>query len=334
MNLKCICSLLLVLVFFTGKAQNSAKWTLSPYVNFSAAIKEKDALIEGGIEVKDKNVEYSIPGNLITITCRVPLTENTTDKVGLDRNFNNIKLVAAYQRLLCKKVSESGPVYYSFLGLQGEYGPKSYKFNPFADKNEEKVWKHSLAAELKLSNYWLTSPGGKKGNQFFLQTRVRYEANWKETKATGVVAPSTSGLTTVTNYVLKGPDLKPKFSPAVAFSFYTGTTFPLTYTPAFYYDFTGHIQNSTQVYTPFNNSQRFRFEFWFFYYPTLSIKKGDKDSDTATPVSKLKDKYPTNIKIGLAPYISVRTRGEDDLNRIEGGVTLTLKFNSSFMQMF
>jgi hypothetical protein len=106
--------------------------------------------------------------------------------------------------------------------------------------------------------------------------------------------------------VLNAPSAQPTFSPAFSLQIYPGKNL-LSYSPAIYYDFIG--KNDA-----FDNLQRLRLECWAFYYPVMEKKP--------------------NLKIGVSPFISIRTAGEDQFDAIEYGGVITVKFDTSFMKFF
>jgi len=57
---------------------------------------------------------------------------------------------------------------------------------------------------------------------------------------------------------------------------------------------------------------RLRVECWAFFYPQV--------------------KETPNVKIGVTPFVSIRTAGTDDFNKIEYGGMITVKFGTTFLQ--
>ncbi len=287
-----------------GLAQE-AKFKISPFVNVTTSI--KDGQIEAGPELKWEKVEK---GNTITIipTIRMPLTNKSQNILQIDRFSSTWRgvLVLQYTK---DNANENGKISrHSFAG-QFEYGSTDFKYYPTGIKsNEQKMGKTSYALELKYIGFF--TKGQYDAKQFSPQFRIRYSYNWEASNEVGVVNPANSnGVITTSNLVIDIPSVKPILSPAFSLQIYSGKG-SFSYSPTIYYDFTGN----KGVNSPFDNINRVRLESWLFFYPLI------KDNP--------------NVKIGVSPFLSIRTAGTDDFNKYEYGGMITFKFGTTFLEFF
>lgn len=316
MKLKSLYSwLALLAVQFTTYAQ-TANFNIAPFVTANTSIKEGQ--IEVGPEfiftkvdsVDIGGVKIGREGNSLMIrpTFRLPLTNKTENIVQIDRFTNTWRSVLALQYTI-DKTKSNGIINRHSLAAQFEYGYSEFKYYPTGNKaNESKNSENSFGGEIKYVGFWTQGKLGTK--QISPQFRLRYSKDWKSAKEVGVVnSPNPNGITTTTNMIIDEPSVQPIFSPAFTIQFYPGKS-DFSYAPVIYYDLTGKKGQSN----PFNNLNRLRIEFWTFYYPLI------KDN--------------ANVKIGVSPFISIRTKGNDDFNKFEYGGLVTLRFNTSFLNFF
>lgn len=290
----------------------STEFKIAPFANIATSI--KDGQIEAGPEfnwteidsVNIKGVNIAKRGNVFTIRpyLRLPLTNKTDNVLQIDRFTSTWRGILALQYNFVK-VDTTDEIAHHALTGQFEFGHSEFKYYPTADKdNEMQQEKSSYAFEVKYVN--LLSKGEPGAKQFSHQARVRYSYDWKASPETGVVNPiNGNGVTTTTNYVISAPSAKPTLSLAYSLQYYPGTK-SFSYSPTVYYDFTGKKNESN----PFNSLNRLRLECWIFYYPLIS----------------------DNVKIGISPFASIRTKGTDDFRKTEYGGMVTVKFTSSFLQ--
>ena len=196
-------------------------------------------------------------------------------------------------------------------------GRTSFKYYPTGQKtNELKQPETSFAGEVKFMQYYTKGQSG--ANQVCFQARVKYSYDWKASNEVGVVGtPRSNGLVVTNSMIVDPPSVKPTLSPAVALMIYRGTDLPLYYAPAIFYDFTGTGKNTDGTpgnKNPSNGLQRLRFEGWIFLSPSIKDYLG--------------------IRLGVAPYVSMRTHGTDSLNATEVGGILSIKFGTTFQQFF
>lgn len=265
----------------------------------------KDGQIEAGPELQwDKT--SSGKSFILRPTVRVPLTNKNENVVQIDRFSSTWRGILAVQYTV-DKTAASGKILRHSFGFQGEYGFTKFKYYPTANKNNEvKDSESSQAYELKYIG--LMSKGVANAKQFSPQLRLRYTKEWKAADEVGVVnPPNGNGVITTTNMIIDKPSLTPVFSPAFSLQYYSGHG-SFSYSPSIYFDFSGNKGQSD----PFNNIARLRLEAWVFYYPIIAAN--------------------ANVKIGLTPFVSIRTKGTDKFNSTEYGGQVTLKFGTTFLQ--
>jgi hypothetical protein len=282
-----------------------AKFKVLPFINGITSIKEGQ--IEAGPELNWEKVEK---GNTFTLrpTVRMPLTSKNENVIQLDRFSTTWRgiLVLQYTK---DNTKENGKISRHSINSQFEYGSSIFKYYPSGIKsNEQKNSQASYSFELKYIGFF--TKGKPEAKQFSPQFRLRYSYDWKASNEVGVVNPiNSSGIVTTTNLIIDAPSVKPIFSPAFSLQLYFGKG-SFSYAPTIYYDFTG--KKGTK--DPFNGLNRARLESWVFFYPLV------KDNP--------------NVKIGLTPFLSIRTNGSDDFNKFEYGGMLTVKFGTTFLQFF
>lgn len=305
---------ILIFIPFLSIAQQ-AKFEILPFVNGITSI--KDGLIEAGPELNWYKLELvdiggvKIPrkSNHITIKplLRLPLTNKSENIVQIDRFSSTWKGILALQYTIDNSKSGSQISRHSF-GVQFEYGYVDFKYYPSGRKTEENISHNSsYAFEFKYIGFFTRA----KVNAYQLspQFRLRYTYDWIASSEVGVInPPNSNGVITTSNLVVDPPSIRPIFSPAFSLQVYSGGKRSFSHSPTIYYDFIG--KNGKE--NPFGNLNRFRLESWIFFYPLINDNP--------------------NVKIGISPFISIRTAGTDAFNKFEYGGMFTVKFGTSFLQ--
>lgn len=313
MRQKLLYSILFLFPFFCMAQE--AKFEILPFVNGTTSI--KDGLIESGPEFNWKKIEKVDIGSGVKIdkvsdvytvrpTLRVPLTNKSDNVLQIDRFSSTWRGILAIQYTK-DNTQESGKISKHSLNVQFEYGTSNFKYYPTGNKtDEQKKGETSYAFELKYIDFF--TKGNSEAKQFSPQFRLRYSYDWKAANEVGVVNPANNnGVVTTTNMIIDVPSVKPTFSPAFSLQIYPGKG-SFSYSPTIYYDFTGEKGTNN----PFDNLNRLRLESWVFFYPPV------KDNP--------------NVKIGISPFLSIRTAGTDGLNKVEYGGMITIKFGTTFLQ--
>ncbi|MCF0043519.1 hypothetical protein [Dyadobacter fanqingshengii] len=279
------------------------KLKVSPYVNATTSIKE--GLIEAGPEL---NWEKVADGKTFTLrpSIRLPLTNEAENVLQIDRFTSTWKSVLAAQFTKDNTQESGGISRHSFTG-QFEYGHAKFTYYPGGDQSFSiSNGKNSYAFEIKYAGFF--SKGQSGAAQFSPQFRLRYARDWQAASEVSVLnTPSPGGFTTVSDLIVDPPSVRPVFSPAFSLQIYPGKG-NFSYSPTIYYDFTGNSSDNG----PFGSLNRLRLESWIFFYPSV----------TDSP----------NVKIGISPFLSLRTKGTDSFNKAEYGGMITLKFGTSFLQ--
>lgn len=303
MKLKLLYSIILFLPTF-GFAQD-AKFKVLPFINGTTSI--KDGQIEAGPELNWEKVEKG-KTFVLRPTVRMPLTAKSDNVLQIDRFSSTWRGILAIQYTK-DNTGESGNIARHSFGGQFEFGSSEFKYYPTGTKtNELKNTESSYAFELKYIGFF--TKGKSEAKQFSPQFRVRYSYDWKAANEVGVVnPPNSNGVVATTNLTIDAPSVKPTFSPAFSLQIYPGKG-SFSYSPTVYYDFTGKKGSNN----PFDNLNRLRIESWVFFYPLV------KDNP--------------NVKIGVTPFVSIRTAGTDDFNKVEYGGMITVKFGTTFLQFF
>ena len=293
---------ILILLPILGYSQ-SATFKIAPFINGTTSV--KDGLIEIG---PDFNWEKKSAGNTFILrpAIRMPLTNKADNVIQIDRFSSTWRSILSFQ-FVKDNTQVSGLVSRHSVAGQLEYGFSGFKYYPTGDKgNEQKTGKNSYAFELKYVGF--LTKGASFAWQFSPQFRLRYSYDWRAAGEVGIVnPPNGNGVVTVSNMIIDAPSVRPTFSPAFSLQMYPGKG-AFSYSPTIYYDFIG-IKGTNN---PFDNLNRLRIESWIFFYPAIAN----------TP----------NVKIGVTPFISIRTTGYDSFNKIEYGGMITIKFGSTMLQ--
>lgn len=303
MKQKLLYSIILLLPTI-GFAQD-AKFKVLPFINGTTSI--KDGQIEAGPELNWEKVEKG-KTFVIRPTVRMPLTTKSDNVLQIDRFSSTWRGILAIQYTK-DNTAETGSISRHSIGGQFEYSSSEFKYYPTGTKtNELKNTESSYAFEIKYIGFF--TKGTSEAKQFSPQFRLRYSYDWKAANEVGVVnPPNSNGVVSTTNLTIDAPSVKPTFSPAFSLQIYSGKG-SFSYSPTIYYDFTGKKGNNN----PFDNLNRLRIESWVFFYPLV------KDNP--------------NVKIGVSPFLSIRTVGTDDFNKVEYGGMITVKFGTTFLQFF
>ncbi|MCF0049781.1 hypothetical protein LXM25_06935 [Dyadobacter sp. LJ53] len=295
------CSVLLLCPLMT--LAQEVKLKVSPYVNATTSIKE--GLIEAGPELSWEKIQS---GKTFTLrpSIRLPLTNEAENVLQIDRFTSTWKSMLAAQ-FTKDNTQESGRISRQSFTGQFEYGHDNFKYYPSANPNAEvSNGADSYAFEVKYGGFF--SKGQSGAPQFSPQFRLRYAYNWNAASEVSVInTPNPGGFVTTSDIIVDPPSVQPVFSPAFSLQIYPGKG-NFSYSPTVYYDFTGNIGDNG----PFGNLNRLRLETWIFFYPSV----------TDSP----------NVKIGISPFLSLRTKGQDSFNKAEYGGIITVKFGTSFLQ--
>jgi hypothetical protein len=275
---------------------------------FNSTVTVKDGLIEAGISYPQKKIAQLNSGVLFTSFIRLPLTDKDKQVVTLDRNTQQWRFINVVEWTK-DNTAVTGPINFNRHNLQLEWGYGNYAYYPTGKKSEKSTHAlNSFGVEWKSSFY--KTEGAFAAPQHNFQFRLRYSSDAKEGDKVGIVQPPNNlGVVITKDLIIEAARIEPKFMPAILFQQYRGTG-KLTFAEAFYYDFYG----KKDVYNPFNNVERGRFEFWIFFYPNVA-------------------KQP-NVKLGFAPFFSARTKGEDDEKKFIYGAQLSFKVGGSFLRFF
>lgn len=300
MNLKFIFRLLLLALIISNISTyaQQVKFKIAPYANVMTNI--KDGFSEIGTIFHKSNME-------IKPYLRIPISDKEKSITQIDRNSNTFKGVLSYSYIL-DITKETGPIKRLYISGQFEFGTKEYKFYPDSTNSNETISnQNSYAGEFKIGYY--KTNGKEYAKQIAPEFRIRYSKEYKSSDEVGIVMNNSNGISTVKDLIIAEPTAKSTFSPAISLNFYTGKG-NFSYTPAMYYNLNGKAGESN----PFNGSSRLRIESWVFYYPVVSVKTG--------------------IKIGLSPFVSLRTTGDDSLNKFEYGGMLQLLISKNMLHFF
>jgi hypothetical protein len=289
-------------------------YSVTPYLSATTAIKE--TVTEIGPQF---NVDNGTHSTKVRLYARLPLSDKTNTISTIDRSTDTWRLVgsAAFGRGNSIITSTDTILRGNYISLQGEFGRSKFAYYPTGVKTaQEESPQSSFAAEVKGYTYQASK---QSSWQYCLQGRLRFARDYKAADEVGVIKPAAAnGLVTSSNMVVAPPSVVPVFSPAVSFHF-AHDKYPISYAPVIYYDVKGYKgANSPFQMKDAGNAdnsgvQRLRLEFWVFGHP----------ADGAA-----------NITIGASPYISWRTAGSDDNDKVILGGQITIRTTNLFLFFF
>ncbi len=265
---------------------SAQEWKISEYYELSSSLDKTN--LSFGLKFKD-SVLNANSGKFMKLFLRLPLQEENGDQVQLDRYTNKSKLVFNHGWEVDRTREDGkGGAKFHRIEIQPEIGWNRFKHFPDSTKASKTMGSFiSYAAEFKFLSYKFDK------NKSVFNFRLRYEFNYKEADKVGLV----NG-TIVNDFIVSEASAVSKWSPAVALKFGPGGKWD--HVPAIYFDALGKPDTQFSA----NASGRFRYEYWFQFYPNVKDKP--------------------NVQLGFAPFISQRIYGDDDFEKIEIGIKLTL----------
>jgi hypothetical protein len=302
MNSKCgssIFPLLFILLIpnILHGQDEKVKFDITPHIKGLTNL--KNGYLELGPMIYNSKIEF-IP------YVKVPVTDEASSIVQIDKGTTSLSSGISFSYIL-DFTGENTPMKHLYMTGQVEAGTKQYRYFPDSTTlSEHKEYESSISGDLKIGYYM--SKGEEYTNQWGPELRIRYARDVQAAEEVGVVTDNPNGISTVQKLVVSNPTIRPTFSPAFAISFYKGKS-QLSYTPVFYYYFTGNHGESN----PFNNVSRLRIETWVYYYPKITGKV---------------------VKIGLSPFFTARTSGDDSLDKFQYGMLVQLLVGKNFLNFF
>jgi len=306
LNLRPISKILFIITFWIGgsvlcfsSTDGEVHTSITPFFNF--VITQDKSNIESGFELKMKN-EF-----LVRIVGRVPLIEDSKPQFSqIDRHTNTwrIGLSIFKEWYLHPKIN---PLSSIRLGFEGYWGHSKFKYFPNGGEVEESENHHSFSAGVNL--VWFYQPNKPNSYQIAPQLRVHYTRDWEASEKIGIVIPGEEDSpSTVIDKIIAPPKAIPNLSIRLAVPCYFGTEFPIAFGPSVGLVTTG----SDRDWSPEGVTTRSRFEFWIYWFPVI--------------------KKPTNVRLGLAPFLDSRIGGDDKLDKNIYGVLLQLRIGITLLE--
>jgi len=297
-----LCFSLLFLLPMVGFAQD-IKFRVMPYLN--GVTSGKEGYVEAGPEF---NWQYTLIGQTLLLrpSVRLPLTDANENTLQIDRFAPTWRGVIdaefGYLNTLgC--IQKNG----FSIGLQAEYGLSQFKYYPVTSINDQvKETRSSYAFEVKVRGFY----AAKRINatQYSPQFRFRYSRNANQPLPENIVnLPDSRGLTTTSNKVTDKAYSTNILSPAFALLYFPGDG-NFSYAPAIFYDLIGPAATN-----PNSTVGRVRLEYGVYFYPLIKAY---------------------NVRIGLTPFLNIRTNGTDNFKTFEYGGQISMTFGTSFLQFF
>lgn len=197
-----------------------------------------------------------------------------------------------------------------YFALDGKVSPNSYTYQPDGLDEKTKKWRVGFTTKLKL----LRQSFSKDHAGWAPQLVVGYTRNYKASDKVPVVS-----VADVSDAPIVGKSLVVSPPSATPMGFLRLSLLRLSGT-----DETGFglssiysISGAKDGYGLSGGAQRFNFEIWGYYFPIYA------------PAKSGGPKALTNLRMGVAPFVSVRTKGDDDQAKVYPGVLLELRATTS-----
>jgi hypothetical protein len=290
-----------MLVCSNAYAESSLSDKLSPLVEFKSDVKSD--ILTVGIEYSPIQPVKEIPAQkrdskepgvstLYSLYGKVPTSKDDT-RSSINESLSSWRIGIGFDTGL-GTVKDSR--YYSnrfAASLEGGYNKYEYFSSP-DPKAKQSTDKLSFGAK---ANYFFFVAKG--GLQLIPQVLLSYNRDYKDPEKTGVVLldPDTN-LQTVFNMALSKPTAKPELTARFALPLSTGNEF--SFVPSIAYKSTGKAGS----YSPEGKVSRLISQLFLYYYP---------------------QKLEGGGRIGLGPYVDLRTSGTDNRKSTEYGVVIDLR---------
>ena len=201
----------------------------------------------------------------------------------------------------------SGASRFLRVGLKGGWSRKGFTYTPdlrdISSKSKQDA--DSYFTALRARYFYGRGTTGGSGWQVSPQIRVKYEKTYGAGPKVGVVIPAADDHPSTVVDVTNGPPSYFRSLRALCAVFlYPGTGPSVAYAPVVSFSATGR-QNSDDV---TGGPARLQIESWLFFFPVVS----------GIP----------NVRIGISPFLSTRTSGEDSLEKTEYGGLLQLRIGT------
>lgn len=275
----------------------------------------KDTQLEVGLDVKWNNLVDDIPDNPAPVVTqytewqarvfgRVPVGDKDSTVAKIDRNISSARVGLKVTHRWDVPAAPRPPVSKSnSLALSAEYGFGRFEYFPNGNEDDDqKLTRHSVGLEAT----YVRGIFFDTGCQFVPQLRLRFDRGWKASDKVGVVIPGVDPAPATTkDLVIAAPTVAPELSARFAMPLTTGTAFGIG--PSLKYTLTG---NDGDV-APGGKNGRLRVE-WFLYWFPASLKGGGR--------------------IGISPFVDIRTHGTDKLRQVEYGGLIDLRIGTNLLE--
>lgn len=195
------------------------------------------------------------------------------------------------------------------LSVATEYGFGRYEYSPNGDaaaKQDPIEHSFDLVAEYRDARFRHGCGTRNRENDVAPQIRLKYARDWKTSDKVGVVIPGMPpGPETTKDLVISPPTVSPALELRVAVPFTFGSEFG--YAPSVAYTARGN----DGAWAPGGKVQRLHFEAFFYWFPAGTTGGG---------------------RIGISPFVDIRTHGMDDLHQVEYGGLIDLRFATNLLE--
>jgi hypothetical protein len=292
-----VLSFLLVILLHPNRAL-SISVDLSPRIN--AQFSGSKTHLEFGPEFKFDHLRFRLLG-------KFPLSDGDGGEVVQFDRYLPFWLLTASLDYEIDFTGLSGPSRFLRFGLKGGWNRKEFTYTPDLRNLPLKSKKETDSYFTMFRARYIYAGGttGESRWQVSPQIRVKYEKTYGAGAKLGVVVPGFDDYPSAVLDVTTGPPFYSKSLHVLCAVFlYPGTDLSVAYAPAVSFSTTGK-KNSDDV---TGGPARLQVESWLFCFPAV--------------------RGIPNVRIGISPFLSIRTSGRDSLEKTEYGGLLQLRIGT------
>lgn len=277
----------------------------------------KQTQLEAGLDLKWNNIPHDIPSEPppggrkdyheenLRLYGRVPVNGDNSTVASLDRFTQALHL--GIRGALAWDAS--GGAREHRISAAAEYGFGRYEYSPNGDDTtKQDPIEHSFDLTAEYRHVWFGArkDGHRDGRGVVPQARLKYARDWRASDKVGVVMPGMSSVAEITkDLVLSPPTVSPAVELRIAVPFTFGSAFG--YAPSVAYT----AQGNDGDWAPGAKVQRLRFEAFVYWFP-VGMQGGGR--------------------IGISPFIDIRTHGADSLHQFEYGGLIDLRLATNLLE--
>jgi hypothetical protein len=299
-----------------ARAEERVELPLQPRVaaTFSNGQQDLEAGVEytiGGLSVDDATTEGTAATDLnrgrMFASVSLPFGTGKVVRIDKDTSSWRINLGGDLLHAIRRKATTPAEVDHSrsHYGFTLSFGHADFEYHPGG--GEEAMTQGHWSVSATARAVWIHV---RQSEQWAPQIAITYDRAYAASPQTSIVDPATMELPArvVRTVSLAPPGASPALAARISCPYAIWPSSQLLIGPSISHAFAG----TDRAYSPFDGaSGRLEGEMWLYYFPRLAPEVGK-----------------TNVRIGVAPFATVRTYGDDGHDRFSYGALAELRINS------